>query len=160
MGVSGSGKSTIGALLADALAVPFVDGDSLHPPANVAKMSRGIPLDDSDRWPWLAAVGGALADAKLTGLVVACSALKREYRDAIRAEAPDAAFIELSVSREVLQQRMDARTDHFMPPSLLDSQLVTLEPLAPDERGAIVDASASETAIVEESAQAVRRLAE
>jgi gluconokinase len=160
MGVSGSGKSTIGALLADALAVPFVDGDSLHPPANVAKMSRGIPLDDSDRWPWLAAVGGALADAKSTGLVVACSALKREYRDAIRAEAPDAAFIELSVSREVLQQRMGARTDHFMPPSLLDSQLVTLEPLTSDERGAIVDASASETAIVEESAQAVRRLAE
>ncbi len=135
MGVSGSGKSTVGALLAESIGTGFTDGDDLHPPANVAKMAAGIPLDDADRWPWLAAVGRALADAGPNGLVVACSALKRSYRDAIRAEAPAVRFVELDNSADTLAERMTARTDHFMPESLLASQLATLEPLAPDEPG-------------------------
>ncbi len=135
MGVSGSGKSTVGALLAEALGTPFTDGDDLHPAANVAKMAAGIPLDDADRWPWLAAVGRALAGAGPEGLVVACSALKRAYRDAIRAEAPTARFVELDSSPELLAARMVQRANHFMPPSLLASQLALLEPLAADEPG-------------------------
>ncbi|WP_345763993.1 gluconokinase [Diaminobutyricibacter sp. McL0608] len=134
MGVSGSGKSTVGALLAESLGAPFTDGDDLHPPANVAKMAAGIPLDDDDRWPWLAAVGRTLAAAGPDGLVVACSALKRAYRDAIRAEAPTVRFVELDSSPAVLAARM-VRPGHFMPPSLLASQLATLEPLASDEPG-------------------------
>ena len=135
MGVSGSGKSTVGALLAEGLGAKFTDGDDLHPAANVAKMAAGIPLDDADRWPWLAAVGRALAEAGPDGLVVACSALKRVYRDAIRTEAPTARFVELDSSPAVLAERMAQRADHFMPPSLLASQLELLEPLAPDEDG-------------------------
>ena len=134
MGVSGSGKSTVGALLAESLGAPFTDGDDLHPPANVAKMAAGIPLDDDDRWPWLAAVGRTLAGAGPAGLVVACSALKRVYRDAIRAEAPTVRFVELDSSPTLLAARM-VRPGHFMPPSLLASQLATLEPLAADEPG-------------------------
>ncbi|MFF1573674.1 gluconokinase [Leifsonia sp. NPDC058292] len=135
MGVSGSGKSTVGAVLADRLGVPFVDGDALHPPANVAKMASGIPLDDSDRWPWLAAVGRTLADAAGTGMVVACSALRRAYRGAILAEAPDAVFVELDGSLDLVGERIGSRRGHFMPPTLLDSQLALLEPLAADEPG-------------------------
>ncbi|WP_431245234.1 gluconokinase [Leifsonia xyli] len=139
MGVSGSGKSTVGQLLARRLGVPFVDGDALHPPANVAKMASGHPLTDEDRIPWLHAVGRALADTAPEGTVVACSALKRAYRDLIRAEAPDAVFAELDGSRELLAGRMAARPGHFMPVSLLDSQLATLEPLQQDEVGARFD---------------------
>ena len=135
MGVSGSGKSTVGAQLAKAIGAPFTDGDDLHPPANVAKMAAGIPLDDADRWPWLAAVGRALAEAGPHGLVVACSALKRVYRDAIRAEAPTARFVELDSTPASLAARMAHRPGHFMPPSLLASQLALLEPLAADEPG-------------------------
>lgn len=138
MGVSGSGKSTVGQLVADALGVPFVDGDDLHPPANVAKMAAGIPLDDDDRAPWLRAVGRTLADSGPAGAVVACSALKRSYRDLIRAEAPGTVFAELDGTRELLAGRMD-RPGHFMPASLLDSQLATLEPLQPDEAGLRLD---------------------
>ncbi|MFF1877785.1 gluconokinase [Leifsonia sp. NPDC058230] len=135
MGVSGSGKSTVGVLLAERLGVPFVDGDDLHPDANVAKMASGIPLDDDDRWPWLANVGRTLAAAAGSGMVVACSALKREYRAAILAEAPDALFVELDGGRDLVQQRIGSRRDHFMPAALLDSQLATLQPLASDEPG-------------------------
>jgi gluconokinase len=138
MGVSGSGKSTIGSLLADHLGVPFTDADDLHPASNVAKMAAGQPLTDDDRWPWLALVGRALAAASATGLVVACSALKRGYREAILAEAPATVFVQLDGTRELLAQRMGARTDHFMPSSLLDSQLATLEPLREDEPGFVV----------------------
>ncbi|WP_241740032.1 gluconokinase [Microbacterium invictum] len=132
MGPSGSGKSLVGAAVAARLRAHFVDGDDLHPPANVAKMRAGMPLDDTDRAPWLDAVGSALArDAQI---VVACSALRRTYRDRIRATAPDVVFVELVVAQAELRERM-SRRDHFMPPALLDSQLATLEPLTGDERG-------------------------
>ncbi|SDY62075.1 gluconate kinase, SKI family [Herbiconiux ginsengi] len=137
MGVSGSGKSLIGSGLAARHGWVFVDGDDLHPEANVAKMAAGIPLTDADRWPWLDAVAATLAGSP-GGIVVACSALRRVYRDRIRAAAPDAVFVELAGSRELLWERMTARPGHFMPASLLDSQLATLEPLAPDEAGVIV----------------------
>ncbi|CAN5133635.1 gluconokinase [soil metagenome] len=137
MGVSGSGKSTVGALLAADLDVPFVDADDLHPTANKVKMAAGHPLTDDDRWPWLALVGQAIAAAP-GGIVVACSALKRSYRDAIRTAAPDTRFVYLEVPAAVLAERMRNRVGHFMPVSLLDSQLATLEPLRPDEAGATV----------------------
>jgi carbohydrate kinase (thermoresistant glucokinase family) len=133
MGPSGSGKSTVGQALAERLGARFIDGDDLHPAANVAKMAAGVPLQDEDRLPWLRLVGAALRDHD--DVVVACSALKRIYRDAIRSEAPDAFFAELSVSKSELEERMRARTEHFMPASLLESQLQDLEPLADDERG-------------------------
>ncbi|MGO4238544.1 gluconokinase, GntK/IdnK-type [Pseudarthrobacter sp. YAF2] len=142
MGVSGCGKTTIGDLVARELGVPFLDGDSLHPVENVAKMAAGTPLTDEDRWPWLATVGSRLANAADGGLVLACSALRRTYRDAIRAQAPDTVFLHLDGSREVLKVRTEGRTGHFMPPALLDSQLATLEPLQEDERGVVVDIAA------------------
>jgi carbohydrate kinase (thermoresistant glucokinase family) len=156
MGVSGSGKSTIGALVAAALDVTFVDADSLHPLANVEKMAAGIPLTDDDRWPWLAKVGQALAQVEDTGGVVACSALKRAYRDAIRAEAPRAVFLLLKGSRDVLSRRLEGRSGHFMPVSLLDSQLATLEPLQPDERSVVVDIDASVREVVAAAVAGVR----
>jgi carbohydrate kinase (thermoresistant glucokinase family) len=157
MGVSGSGKSTIGALIAGALGVPFVDGDSLHPRSNVEKMAGGHPLNDDDRWPWLATVGTTLADAgqQGSGMVIACSALKRVYRDAIRKTAPATRFVHLSGSRDVLASRLEGRSDHFMPPALLDSQLSTLEPLEDDEPGIVVDIDQTVTAIVAEAAAAL-----
>lgn len=141
MGVSGAGKSTIAAALAGEIGGLFLDADDLHPAANVAKMAAGIALDDDDRMPWLAVVGEALADGTRRGVVpvMACSALRRRYRDAIRAAAPDTWFVQLDGTPELLAQRMTGRADHFMPPALLASQLATLEPLAADERGAAVD---------------------
>lgn len=156
MGVSGSGKSTIGALLAEALSVPFIDADSLHPLANVEKMAAGQPLTDEDRWPWLATVGKALAASDDTGAVVACSALKRVYRDAILAEAPRALFLHLTGSREVLASRLQTRSGHFMPPTLLDSQLATLEALAADEPGIVVDVAPDVITIVSNAVAGVR----
>ena len=136
MGVSGCGKSTVGQLLAEKLSARFIDGDDLHPESNKAKMAAGNPLNDEDRWPWLALVGQALAEGQT---VVACSALKRVYRERILAAAPQTKFVHLSGSREVLEQRLGARSGHFMPASLLDSQLATLEPLAADEPGLVID---------------------
>jgi carbohydrate kinase (thermoresistant glucokinase family) len=157
MGVSGSGKSTIGSLLAEQLGVPFIDADDLHPLTNVDKMTQGQPLTDDDRWPWLARVGEALAAASATGLVVACSALKRSYRDAIRAAAPDSVFVLLHGSRELLQSRLSKREDHFMPASLLDSQLEALEPVGADESGFSVDVTPTAPEIVEEIVRRVVR---
>ena len=134
MGVSGSGKSTIGKALATRLGVRFEDADALHPASNVAKMAAGIALTDDDRMPWLALVGAELSAAS-DGLVIACSALKRAYREAILAAAPATRFILLDGSRELLETRLRHRHGHFMPASLLDSQLATLEPLAPEEPG-------------------------
>jgi len=132
MGPSGSGKSLVGAALAARLRRRFVDGDDLHPPANIAKMRSGTPLDDADRAPWLDAVAATLAGSEAP--VVACSALRRVYRDRIRGLVPDAVFVELVVAPAQLRRRM-SRREHFMPPELLDSQLHTLEPLAQDEAG-------------------------
>lgn len=144
MGVSGCGKSRIGAAVAKRLGAQFIDGDDLHPPANIAKMAAGTPLDDADRAPWLARVGEVLA---APDTVVACSALKRRYRDQIRTRARDVIFLHLYGSREVLLQRMATRPGHFMPVSLLDSQLAALEPPGPDERHVAIDIDASPTAI-------------
>ncbi|QNE16305.1 gluconokinase, GntK/IdnK-type [Pseudarthrobacter sp. NBSH8] len=138
MGVSGCGKTTIGDLVARELGIQFLDGDSLHPVENVAKMAAGTPLTDEDRWPWLATVGSELAAAK-GGLVLACSALRRSYRDAIRAQAPDTVFLHLHGGKEVLRARTEGRSGHFMPPALLESQLATLEALEADEAGIVVD---------------------
>lgn len=132
MGVSGCGKSTFGAALAARLGLEFLDGDDLHPAGNIAKMAAGIPLDDADRAPWLAEIGARLAAPG--GRLVACSALKRAYRDTIRAAAPGAVFLHLTGPREVLAARMANRPGHFMPTALLDSQLSTLEPPGSDER--------------------------
>jgi carbohydrate kinase (thermoresistant glucokinase family) len=152
MGVSGAGKSAIGARLAVALGVPFVDGDDLHPAANVAKMAAGIPLDDDDRWPWLDLVGASLAQGPR---VVACSALKRAYRDRLRATAPDTVFVEIDVDRATLLARVQERPGHFMPASLLDSQLTTLEPLGADETGCRIDGGRTIAEVVAEAVAAV-----
>jgi carbohydrate kinase (thermoresistant glucokinase family) len=154
-GVSGSGKSTVGALLAERLGVPFADADDLHPQANVDKMAAGIPLTDEDRWPWLAAVGAELAASTQTGLVIACSALRRVYRDAIRDAAPTAFFVELTGSPELLAERIGSRKGHFMPPALLASQLALLEPLEADERGVTLDVAATPEQLVDETVAAV-----
>ncbi len=147
MGVSGCGKSHIGAALADRLRLRFLDGDSLHPAANIDKMSQGQPLNDTDRAPWLDAVGAALGE---NADIVACSALKRAYRDRIRAKASGAIFIHLNGDRAVLERRVSSRPGHFMPATLLDSQLNTLEPLALDEAAIIVDLDQSPEAIVDQ----------
>ena len=148
MGVSGSGKSTVGAALAQRLRVPFVDADTLHPAANIAKMAAGEPLGDDDRYPWLERAGEWLA-AHRDGGVVGCSALKRAYRDRLRAHCPGVEFLHLSGSAAVIGGRLAARTDHFMPAALLRSQLDTLEPLGPDEAGMTVDIGPDVDAIVD-----------
>src|SRR5262249_23730171 len=137
MGVSGSGKSSVGAKLAQRLGVAFVDGDDLHPAANVAKMSRGEALTDEDRWPWLERVGATLADGAGygEGVAVACSALRCRYRDRIRAVAAraDLRFLFLDITFEIAKARLEHRPGHFMPASLVRSQFETLERPAPDE---------------------------
>lgn len=138
MGVAGSGKTTIGRLLAEGLGAAFVDADDLHPVANRAKMGAGVPLTDDDRWPWLVSVGGVIRAETGVGrsIVVACSALKRAYRERIAAAAEGVTFIHLTGPEEILATRMQERPGHFMPPALLTSQLEILEPLDPDEPGA------------------------
>lgn len=155
MGVSGCGKTTIGDLVARELGVPFLDGDSLHPVENVAKMAAGTPLTDEDRWPWLATVGAELANAGDGGMVLACSALRRSYRDAIRKQAPDTIFLHLHGSEEVLRARTEGRTGHFMPPALLVSQLATLEPLGADEAAVVVDIAAPVGDVVSEALKGI-----
>lgn len=138
MGVSGSGKTTVGEALALELGIRFADADSLHPAANLAKMAAGHALTDDDRMPWLALVGAELSAAHDTGLVMACSALKRSYRAAILDAAAGVRFVCLAGSRELLESRVEHRLGHFMPASLLDSQLATFEPLGTDEPGITV----------------------
>ena len=156
MGVSGSGKSVVGAALAQRLRVPFGDADDLHPAANIAKMSAGEALDDDDRRPWLEAIGVWLAGQDVEGGVIGCSALKRKYRDQLRHHAPRAVFLHLDGSRDVIARRQASRPGHFMPTSLLTSQFATLERLAPDEAGVVIDVDQSVDAIVQ---QFVDRLA-
>jgi gluconokinase len=150
MGVSGSGKSVVGAALAQRLRIPFVDADDLHPPANIAKMTAGHALDDRDRHPWLEAIGVWLSAHDAGGGVVSCSALKRKYRDQLRHHAPRVVFVHLDGAREVIEHRQASRPGHFMPASLLSSQFATLERLAPDENGYVIDVDQSIDAIVQE----------
>lgn len=139
MGVSAVGKSTVGKLLADRLRVEYADADAFHSQDNIDKMSRGIPLTDDDRWPWLDAIGAWLHDRAGAGGVVSCSALRRAYRDVLVSDAPAVVFLHLDGDPEVIRARIAARKHHFMPPSLIDSQLETLEPLQDDEPGFSVD---------------------
>lgn len=135
MGVAGCGKSSVGQMLADALGCAFLEGDRHHPAANIAKMSAGIPLTDADREGWLAVLAGFIteADRQRRGLVVACSALKRRYRDQLRSGSGRVAFLHLSGDKALIASRMGARTAHFMPTALIDSQFADLEPPGPDE---------------------------
>jgi gluconokinase len=146
MGVCGTGKTTLGEALSQRLACPFLEGDGFHPAANVEKMRAGTPLADEDRWPWLEALGRAIGDHVRSGrtVVAACSALKRAYRDRLRRFAGhDILFILLDGDPDMLEARMTARTDHYMPATLLDSQLLILERPAADERSMSLDAAAA-----------------
>lgn len=149
MGVSGAGKTTIGSRLAEALGAAFVEGDAFHPPANVAKMRAGVALTDEDRRPWLAALAEALARHRARGedVVLACSALTRRYRAALRA-GPEAIFVHLDGAPDLIAARLRARPDHYMPASLLASQLAILEPPGADERGCRIDAALAPEEIV------------
>ncbi len=139
MGVAGCGKSAVGAALAARIRATYLDGDDLHPPANIAKMSRSEPLTDDDRWPWLTLVGQTLANPDGI-LILGCSALKRRYRDHIRQEAgAPVTFVHLSGTKALITARMAARAGHFMPESLIDSQFAALEPPGPDENAITVD---------------------
>jgi gluconokinase len=151
MGVSGSGKSAVGVALAERLACAFVDGDTLHPAENVAKMQAGQPLNDADRAPWLAAIGAQIAAWRTAGMlgVVTCSALKRRYRGAIIPGRSNVRLIYLEGSRALIARRLAARRGHFMPPSLLDSQFAALEPPGPDENAILISVDQPVTGIVD-----------
>jgi gluconokinase len=140
MGVSGSGKTSAAQELTRQLGWVYIEGDDLHPEANVAKMASGIPLDDEDRWPWLQRIAEVIGEHEAAGtsIVVTCSALKRTYRDLLREGHPSVWFAHVDVPREVLAERLRNRTGHYMPPSLLDSQLATLERLGDDEPGDVI----------------------
>lgn len=154
MGVAGSGKSSVGAALAGALGLPYHDGDDLHPAENIAKMRRAEPLSDTDRWPWLALVGQALAGQPM---VLGCSALKRRYRDFITKQAgKSVVFVHLTGSRAVIEARMRARSGHFMPPALLDSQFAVLELPAPDENAVSIEIDQPMAAVVAQTLAALQ----
>ena len=159
MGVSGSGKTTVAKKLAEALGWTFEEGDDLHPAANVAKMRAGHPLDDEDRKPWLEAIGQWIDDQAARGEpgVITCSALKRVYRDHIRAGRPQVAFVFLKGSKELIAERLAHRHGHFMPPALLDSQFEALEEPGPDEPVITVDIAKSPEAQVADIERAVGR---
>lgn len=160
MGVSGSGKSTVGAALAAAFAVPFVDGDDLHPAANKRKMAEGRPLDDEDRAPWLDRIGSRIAAELAEGvaIVVACSALRRRYRERLASHAPGIVFVHLAGDAGLIAERQRDREHEFMPTSLLASQLETLEPLGGDERGIVLDVGRTPAELVEDVREALGRL--
>lgn len=155
MGVSGAGKTSVAEALADRLGWLFLEGDSLHPPDNIAKMSAGTPLDDADRAPWLAAIARHLADWRAAGIsgVVTCSALKRRYRDVLRDGHGDLRIVFLRGNAAVLAPRMAARRGHFMPPGLLLSQLATLEPPGPDEATIVLDVGPAVSTLVDQAEQ-------
>ncbi len=151
MGVSGSGKTTAASKVAERLGWQMLEGDKLHPPANIAKMKAGTPLDDDDRWPWLRAIAGAIDDWRAKGVsgVVACSALKRAYRDILIGPRTDVRLVYLQGSHDLIARRMAARHGHFMPPGLLDSQFATLEEPGEAERPIVVSIAPAPEAIVE-----------
>lgn len=158
MGVAGSGKSTIAAGLAEKLGVDFIEGDSLHPQANVNKMAGGVPLTDDDRWPWLDKIGAHIEAERQAGrgVVVSCSALKHIYRDRLRAQVKGRVqFVMLNGSRDLIAGRMLGRKGHFMPQSLLDSQLATLEKPGPDEDAVILDITHDVKTLLSEASAAV-----
>lgn len=157
-GVSGSGKTTLARAVAEATGAVFLDADDLHSAQAKAAMAAGVPLTDADRWPWLARVRDAIADSAARGesLVVACSALRRAYR-AVLAEAPGVTFVLLDLPAEVLGARLRARTEHFMPAGLLDSQLATLEPPGPGEQVLVVDGTAPVDVLVRTVVDGLRR---
>ncbi|MEU8804274.1 gluconokinase [Spirillospora sp. NPDC048819] len=159
MGVAGSGKSTIARHLRDEFGLGMAEADDFHPPANIAKMSGGEPLTDGDRWPWLEALARWTADRRASGTstVLACSALKRSYRDVLRRPVPDTYFLHLHGAEDLLHQRMRGR-DHFMPPALLRSQFETLEALQPDEHGAVLDVAPAVGELVRQAVRLVRPL--
>jgi gluconokinase len=159
MGVSGCGKSEIGRRLAARLGIEFVEGDDYHPPKNISKMAAGIPLDDTDRINWLNLLQTTLRNAARNkrGLVLSCSALKHRYRDLLRAGDPEVIFVHLAGDRDLIAQHVQARTGHFMPASLLDSQFRELEPLESDEKGITVDVHLDPNHLV---AEIIRRLDE
>ena len=159
MGVSGSGKTTVAKALAERLDWPFQEGDSLHPPANVEKMSHGIPLTDADRWPWLDKVAAWIdgqIDKGQSG-VITCSMLKRSYRDKVIGTKPDVRLMFLDGDEDVLAERMAKRKNHYMPSSLLASQLAALERPMPEERPIVVDFEGSVDEVVEAALQLVER---
>jgi carbohydrate kinase (thermoresistant glucokinase family) len=159
MGVSGAGKSTVGQVLAARLDCPFRDADSFHPPANIAKMKSGQPLDDDDRWPWLGAIAAWIAEHRAAGTtcVVTCSALKRRYRDIVTdRQRSDVRLVYLKVGFDLIAARLAARKGHFMPPALLQSQFDALEEPAPDEHAIVVSIDATPEQI---AARAADRLA-
>lgn len=149
MGVTGVGKTTLGMALAGRFRLEFIDADDLHPKANVDKMRSGTPLNDTDRVPWLDLVGKQLLNAE-NGVVIACSALKRKYRDRILSAAPGTVFVHAAGDRELIAERLNGRKGHYMPPSLLASQLATLEPLEADEPGLTVDIKGAPQDVVED----------
>ncbi|WP_316177162.1 MULTISPECIES: gluconokinase [unclassified Bradyrhizobium] len=155
MGVSGSGKSTIGQALGQRLGWRFEDGDSFHPPANVAKMSAGHPLTDEDRWPWLQAIAAEIARCRTAGqhIIIACSALKKAYRDILVGGRNDVRMVYLQGSQELIGERMSHREGHFMPPGLLASQFATLEPPGAAEHPITVSVDAPVAAIVDDIMQ-------
>lgn len=157
MGVSGSGKTTIARGAAEHLGWELLEGDSFHPPANVEKMSHGVPLTDDDRWPWLRAIAAEVDRLRAEGrsAAVACSALKRAYRDLLLGGHPDGILVYLEGSPELIGQRMQARKGHFMPSKLLESQFATLEPPGPDENPVAVSVAPPPDAIID---AVVRRL--
>ena len=159
MGVSGSGKTTVAKGLARQEGWILLEGDSFHPPANIAKMKAGTPLTDEDRWPWLRAIAAKEDELLAAGqsAVVACSALKRAYRDILIGDRPNTVLVYLRGSKALIGARMQARKDHFMPPALLDSQFATLEEPGPDEHPLIADIGGSQEDVV---ADVMRQLQE
>lgn len=159
MGVSGSGKSTVAQALASRLGGIYLDADDYHPASNKAKMERGVPLTDADRAPWLDAVGRAMRERDADGrpVFMACSALRRVYRERLRAEVPGVYFLLLTASRAELERRLRLRRGHFMPASLLASQLATLEPLAGPENGTTITVSGGSADVLARAAAAVGR---